>query len=95
MKTKDIVKIEGKLVSQDEANVIALICPDATINIIKDGKVQKKFEVELPAEVAGYARCANPNCITNTENTARRFVRDGKNFRCQYCERLFKAEELV
>ena len=95
MKTKDIVKIEGKLVSQEEANVIALICPEATINIIKDGKVQKKFEVELPSEVAGYARCANPNCITNTENTARRFVRDGKGFRCQYCERLFKAEELV
>jgi aspartate carbamoyltransferase regulatory subunit len=95
MKTKDIVKIEGKLVSQEEANVIALICPGATINIIKDGKVQKKFVVELPAEVTTYAKCANPSCITNTENTARRFARDGKGFRCQYCERLCKAEELV
>ncbi len=95
MKTKDIVKIEGKLVSQDEANVIALICPGATINVIKDGRVQKKFEVELPAEVGNYARCANPNCITNSENTVKRFVREGREFRCRYCERIFRADELV
>jgi aspartate carbamoyltransferase regulatory subunit len=95
MKTKDIVKIEGKLVSSEEANVIALVCPGVTINIIKDGKVQKKFKVGLPAEVGNYARCANPNCITNSESTDRRFVRDGSGFRCHHCERLFRAEELV
>jgi aspartate carbamoyltransferase regulatory subunit len=95
MKTKDIVKIEGKMVSQEEANVIALVCPGATINVIKDGKVQKKFVVELPKEVGNYARCANPNCITNSENANRRFVREGTHFRCHHCERLFKAEELV
>jgi aspartate carbamoyltransferase regulatory subunit len=95
MKTKDIVKIEGKMVSQDEANVIALICPGATINVIKDGKVQKKFVAELPKEVGNFGKCANPNCVTNSENPNRRFVRDGPRFRCHHCERLFKAEELV
>ena len=81
--------------AEERAGRTACICPGATINVIKDGKVQKKFEVSLPSEVTAYAKCANPNCITNTENAARRFVRDGKNFRCQYCERLFGAEELV
>ena len=95
MKTKDIVKIEGKLVSQDEANVIALISHGATINIIKDGRVQKKFEVEMPKIVVGYGRCANPSCITNSEGTQRRFAREGKSYRCHYCERIFSAEELV
>jgi aspartate carbamoyltransferase regulatory subunit len=95
MKTKDIVKIEGKMVSQEEANVIALVCPGATINVIKDAKVEKKFKVELPKEVGNYAKCANPNCITNSENAGRRFVLEGSRFRCHHCERLFRAEELV
>lgn len=94
-KTKDIVKIEGKIVGQDAANIIALISPGATINIIKNEKVEKKFRVELPEELEGVGTCPNPNCITNSEDTVKRFKADDGGYRCHYCERLFKAEELV
>jgi len=94
MGTKDMLKIEGKLVSADIANVVALLSPGATINIIKSGKVEKKYEVVLPEELKNVGKCANPNCIT-TENSATYFKREGEKYRCHYCERLFKADELV
>ncbi len=94
MKTKDILKIEGKLVSEESANLIALVSPGASINIIKDSKIEKKFEVSLPKEVSGLARCANPNCITG-EGAATRFTMEDGGYRCHFCERLFRADELV
>ena len=94
MKTKDILKIEGKVVSEDMANLLALVSPKASVNLIRDGKVEKKFIVALPDEVKGHTHCPNPNCITGKGATTH-FVRDGEKYRCHFCERLFKAEELV
>lgn len=91
---KDIVKIEGKQVDEKIANIIALVSPGATINIIKNEKVEKKFNVKLPNELKGAGRCPNPNCITNHE-TPTSFEKENDGYRCHYCERLFKAQELV
>lgn len=95
LKTKDILKIEGKVVSEDVANLIALVAPDASVNLIKNGKVEKKFTVSLPKEVKGHTHCPNPNCITGRGATTHFIEEDGDLYRCHYCERLFKAEELV
>ena len=95
MKMKDILKIEGKLVTEDAANMIALVSPGATVNIVKGGKLEKKFTVGLPREVSGLARCSNPNCITG-EGAKTRFSKESDDrYRCHYCERSFRAEELV
>lgn len=92
---KDIVKIEGKNVSEEIANMIALISPGATINIIEDSKVSKKYVVALPDELKGIGKCPNPNCITSKERAKKIFSKDMGGYRCHYCERLFGAEELV
>jgi aspartate carbamoyltransferase regulatory subunit len=94
MGTKDILKIQGKLVSPEVANMIALVSPSATINIIKGGKLEKKYRVSLPKEVHGHGKCPNPNCIS-AENVERFFMIEKDGYRCHYCERLFKAEELI
>ena len=94
MGTKDIVKIEGKLVSQEAADLIALVSPDATINIIRSGKLESKHKVRMPKEIKGYGKCPNPNCIS-VENSRRELRMDKGGYRCHYCERLFKAEERV
>ncbi len=93
--TKDIVKIEGKIVDKNAANIIALISPGSTINIIKGEKVEDKFKVDLPAELDNAGKCPNPNCITNSENANNRFRKESESYRCYYCERLFRADELV
>ncbi len=94
MGTKDIVKIEGKLVNQETANIIALISPGATVNIIKNGKLGQKYNVELPNEIRGSGKCPNPNCIS-VESEERFFSKEKNSYRCHYCERIFNAPELV
>ncbi len=93
---KDIVKIAEKMITEDEANIIALISPGATINIIENGKVKKKYTVNLPEKLEGNGTCPNPNCITKTEvDVKQRFTKEDDRYRCHYCERLFRPEELV
>ncbi len=92
---KDIVKIEGKTVSDEAASMIALLSPGASINIIENSKVSKKYVVSVPEKLKGAGTCPNPNCITNKEECVKEFNKEGEKFRCHYCERLVGAEELV
>ena len=95
MGKKDIVKIEGKMVEGKLANLVALVAPNSTINIIKNGKVAQKYKVELPGLLTGIGICPNPNCVTNFESAEKKFQKENEGYRCNYCERVFKAEELV
>ena len=69
---KDLLKIEDHYLTQEEANKLALVAPNATINIIKDWKVANKMKISIPDEVTGI-KCANPRCITRHDNIPTRF----------------------
>lgn len=87
---KDIVKVEDRELKEEEVNRIALIAPNATINIIRDFLVIEKHHVNLPDQIMGVVRCQNPNCISNTEEPIKsRITVKAKNpvlLRCVYCE---------
>lgn len=86
---KDIVKIENRELEEKEVDKISLISPTATINIIRDFKVIEKHQVELPDMVEGVVKCANPNCISNTNEPVSSKFQVRKNpiqLRCIYCE---------
>lgn len=93
---KDIVKIEGMFLDGKAVGRIALLAPNATLNIIRGGKLVDKHRVEMPSALVGIAPCPNPKCITHTERapTAFIFAKDG-TLRCRHCERQFKPEELA
>ena len=88
---KDILKIEDVELSAQEASRVALISPQATINIIVNGKVVKKFNAEAPKVVRGVLTCSNPNCISNQNEPVitefRLGLDDGHHYVCSYCER--------
>lgn len=88
---KGIIKIADRYFENDELNRIALVAPQATINIIKDYKVVDKRKITIPKEVIGIGKCANPMCVTNHQKIATRFktvVEDGSiNLLCHYCEK--------
>jgi len=94
---KDILKIEDVEISPEEANLVALISPQATINYIADGKVVRKFKAEAPEVVRGVLTCSNPNCITNKNEPIttefRRVSNKGYRYVCSYCDR--DIEDLV
>lgn len=95
MGRKDIVKVEDRELKPEEVDKIALIAPNATINIIRDSEVVAKHKVYLPKVIEGIIRCANPNCISNAERepVISRFITVSESpplFRCFYCERMIE-----
>jgi aspartate carbamoyltransferase regulatory subunit len=98
MGTKDIVKVEGKELKEDEVDKISLISQNATINIIRDYEVVEKKKVKMPSLLEGVLVCANPNCITHFENIKSKFIVEKETpikLRCIYCERVMKEEDIV
>jgi len=88
---KDILKIEDVELSDNEASRLALVSPHATVNIIVDGHVVKKFNAEAPALVRGVLSCSNPNCISNQNEPIQSEFKlspdEGHRYVCTYCER--------
>jgi len=95
---KGIIKIGGKILDQEEVNKIALIAPNATVNIIRDYEVVKKFEVVVPEVIEGIVKCFNPNCISNHDNIKSRQHLISKvpiKLRCHYCERIMGTKDII
>ena len=96
--SKGLVKISDRILEVDETNKIALIAPNAKINIIRDYQVVEKRPLILPEEIREIVQCANPNCITNHQPVTTRFHvlnNDGDiMLKCHYCEREIKRDEV-
>lgn len=94
---KAIIKIADMFFKDDDINRIALVAPDAKLNIIRDYEVVEKKVVEVPETIVGIAKCMNPQCITNFEQVTTRFkVVSKKNvaLKCHYCEKITNQENL-
>lgn len=90
---KDVVKVENRELSQGELDVLAVIAPDATINIIRDYEVVDKTRVERPDCVVGVLKCPNRACITRTdEPIASKFKVLADGVRCQYCGTILRED---
>ena len=88
MGKKDIIKIDGEL--SLNLDLVGYVAPQATVNVIRDGRVQQKQTPRLPEKLVNVLRCKNPRCITSTEQELDQVFRltDRKNqvYRCLYCE---------
>jgi len=94
---KAIIKISDKFFENADINRIALVAPDAKLNIIRDYEVVEKKVVEVPDEIVGIAKCMNPKCITNFEPVTTRFRVVSKKIvalKCHYCEKITSQENL-
>ncbi len=99
MGKKDIIKVEGRELTQEEINRIALIAPNATINIIRKFKIHTKTRITIPEQIEGIVQCANPSCITNNERAIlSRFIvieRKPVTLRCTYCHRITDHNQII
>ena len=97
---KDIIKIDKKILSRKDLNEISLIAPCATINIIKNSKIIKKYNLKLPKIIRGFVKCPNSKCISYLEPHTLKtkfYIISEKplKLKCHYCERQYKAEEIT
>ena len=85
---KDIIKIDQEI--ELDMDAIGYVDPNITVNIIRDGRLEKKEHLELPEMLTDVIRCKNPRCITTVEQEAvQRFYladRGKKIYRCVYCD---------
>lgn len=92
MGKKDIIKIEGP--NELDLDMIGVLDPTLTINIIEDGIIIEKRHLRLPEQVTGIIRCKNPRCITSIEQELPHRFKLTDPFkgvyRCVYCEQAFK-----
>ena len=88
---KDIVKVEGKELSQNEVDVLSLIAPAASINIVREFEVVEKHRVSRPSLVEGILECPNHNCISTEDEPVRsRFAVVDDGVRSEYCETIIR-----
>lgn len=91
--TKDILKLEGKILSETEAGVVSLLCPNATINVIKNSKVAEKLNSDLPKTLDRIINCPNSICINSASPTI--LILASKDiYQCKFCERFFPSSRL-
>lgn len=98
MIAKGIIKISDRYLANDEISKIALIAPNASINIIKEYQVVEKRALVLGDEINDVMHCANPVCITNHQQIPTKFFvikEDNKvRLKCRYCEREVSQEDI-
>ena len=96
--SKAIIKISDRFFEDDEINRIALIAPNASMNIIRNFEVIEKRVLSIPETITGIARCMNPVCVTNHQDVETKFKTVEKDgcieLRCHYCEKTTGLDNL-
>ena len=95
MGKKDIIKVDADI--PVNLDIIGYVDPDATVNIIKNGKLVEKLSIGMPETLTNVLKCYNPRCITQTEQELPHIFKltnkEQKVYRCIYCETQAKKPE--
>lgn len=96
---KDMLKVEGRELKSDEVDKIALLAPHATINIVRGYKVVEKQRVKLPKIIRGMVVCANPACISNSNEPIQPISylikEEPLRLRCHYCGYIMEKQDVL
>ena len=95
---KAIIKLSQVFFRDTDINKIALVAPEAKLNIIKNYEVVEKKIVEVPNDIVGIVKCMNPQCVSNSEEIITRFKVVSKKdiqLKCHYCEKITDKEHMV
>jgi len=92
---KDVIKIDNTL--SINYNILGLIDPDITVNIIENERVSTKIKLTLPEKVENVLVCKNPRCITSTEKYINHVFHlenaSQRTYRCEYCDEIISAKD--
>lgn len=94
MGKKDIIKIEGNI--DIDLDMLGVLDHNITVNIIENGTIKEKKNLQLPEKVVNIIKCKNPRCITSIEqelpHAFKLTNKDKGIYRCIYCEQSFKDQ---
>lgn len=85
---KDIIKIDEDIPL--DFDILGYIDSNITVNRIKDGRLESKVHLSLPAQLKNVISCKNPRCITSVEQEIVQTFwladPEKKVYRCAYCD---------
>jgi len=98
-KRKDIIKIEDRELNEVEIEKLALLSPDAIVNIIRNYAVAEKKKIETPPFISELVHCPNENCICNNERGVstnfKLLSEENLLIKCTYCGRKIEEENIT
>ena len=95
---KAIIKLSDIFFLDKDINKIALVAPQAKLNIIRNYEVKEKKVVEVPDEIIGIVKCMNPQCITNEEKITTKYQvvsKEKVKLKCYYCEKITDQDNII
>ena len=95
---KGIIKVADRFFTDEEISRLSVVSPNVKLNIIRNYEVVEKKTVNMPDEMRGIVKCANPKCITNNEpgmDTLFHVVdKEQGTLKCHYCEKTQQIENV-
>jgi len=95
MGKKDIIKIDNTIAIN--FNLLGLIDPNITVNVIENQIITEKIKLTLPEKVESVLICKNPRCITSTEKYIPHIFHlenpKLQTYRCEYCDEIRSADD--
>lgn len=91
MGKKDLIKIETDF--DLNMDLVGLMAPSGTVNIIENGQVTNKEKICLPKHIRGVLTCKNPACVSNHQEVEEMFDLEGEDpvrYRCCYCDQVME-----
>ncbi len=99
MGSKDLIKVENVVLSEEQANELALFAPRGTVSVIEDFAVVRKQKLAIPDTVEGIFACPNSNCVSHVEPVQSHFsvrvTEHDTKMKCKYCEKVFSKDIVV
>ena len=99
MGSKDLIKVENLVLTEEQANELALLAPKCNVSVIEDFEVVRKQKLAIPAEVTDLFACPNSNCVSHVEPVKSHFsvrvTEHDTKMKCKYCEKVFSKDIVV
>jgi aspartate carbamoyltransferase regulatory subunit len=100
MGRKDILKVEGVELTDEQVQKLALIAPLASVNFIRSYSVSEKKKAVLPQTITGVLSCMATTCVSVREKDSVSSVfslisSSPITYRCKYCGRDLSEQEIA
>ena len=73
-----------------DLDVLGFVARQATVDVVRGGKIVEKKQPNLPEHIVGVISCVNPRCVTTTEPGIKQMFHlvhsERLEYRCDYCD---------
>ena len=98
VEVRDLASVIGDLdvlymtrVQKDiDLDVLGFVARQATVDVVRGGKIVEKKQPNLPEHIVGVISCVNPRCVTTAEPGIKQMFHlvhsERLEYRCDYCD---------